>query len=625
MNLPAGVNEQELKQIVLQEKQSSFQAIKNKRELFLNRYALYNNISDSDNKIYVRLIRSTIQTLLGIYYTDDISVTFSGRQLWDDEMVETYQNLAKFDQEEMEMAILNYDVQWDRLFYGVGIRVFDYWDKLREAPVYRTIDPLSWYPDPKAHIRNHRFHGFDLELADHEITTDIYYNVDQIKNTVEQELDNADKRRKEVRELQDDIEKNGVVNPVYAVYNHFTTINGDKYLITLANDGDLVIRCEKIEAVYEEEKSNPNEIKFPVILNFYEPVKSDPFGICIPDLLEDKQKAEQLFLNLNRIKAENEAWGDLFLVDTSAIKNINDLKLPRKWPKYIKADMTRNPNPIREVDKSRIKSDAYNMAEIIRQQWSEDIGIDERTMWVSTQTWVTATENQRAQKNANVRLLLGNKINQWGEKQFWRDWLRQYYKNFDNNSEKNIKLNNAFGSTLFTVKRKDIATAYDIDIKIINRSEEEETKQKEKAAFVLISQMVLQDPEASRISKLFAKRNLARVNGMSREQRNVLFADPIEEQAKEYLLLLNNNKKVVFDWSEEIDPLSYLIVCTRAMDTDAKFEAIEHLKNVWFSQNRAKMQQPTQNLWAVGNIAASQMLQQPSEQDAVSLQDINAQ
>lgn len=81
MNLPAGVNEQELKQIVLQEKQSSFQAIKNKRELFLNRYALYNNISDSDNKIYVRLIRSTIQTLLGIYYTDDISVTFSGRQL----------------------------------------------------------------------------------------------------------------------------------------------------------------------------------------------------------------------------------------------------------------------------------------------------------------------------------------------------------------------------------------------------------------------------------------------------------------------------------------------------------------------------------------------------------------
>ena len=91
--------------------------------------------------------------------------------------------------------------------------------------------------------------------------------------------------------------------PIYWIYNHYTTIKGKKYLVTLANDDSLLIRFEEIKPVYEEEKKNPNLIKFPVIVNHYEPFKWDPFGISVPDLLEDKQRIEQLFLNLNRIKA----------------------------------------------------------------------------------------------------------------------------------------------------------------------------------------------------------------------------------------------------------------------------------------------------------------------------------
>jgi hypothetical protein len=48
----------------------------------------------------------------------------------------------------------------------------------------------------------------------------------------------------------------------------------------------------------------------------------------VPDLLEDKQQAIQLLLNLNRIKSEHEAWGDIFMYDPDAVKNINDLKIP---------------------------------------------------------------------------------------------------------------------------------------------------------------------------------------------------------------------------------------------------------------------------------------------------------
>ena len=167
-------------------------------------------------------------------------------------------------------------------------------------------------------------------------------------------------------------------NPIYWVYNHYTTIKWKKYLVTLANDLSLIVRFQEVEPVFEEEKENPNEVKFPVILNYYSPIKWDPFGESIPDLIEDKQKQEQLFLNLNRIKAEFEAWWDTFLVDTRAIKNLNDLRQQTSWPKYVRANLDVNPNPIRPVDRGNIKADATNLPQIIRAQASEDLWLDPR-------------------------------------------------------------------------------------------------------------------------------------------------------------------------------------------------------------------------------------------------------
>lgn len=626
MNLPKWYTQDDVKAVVLQEKQASLLSVKPKRELFLDRYALYNNISWGDNKIYVKLIRSTIQTLLWLYYTDEISIAFNGRQLWDDDVVETYENLAKFDQEEMNLAKINYDVQWNRLFYWVWIRIFDHWDEFKQCPVYRSIDPLSWYPDPQGYIDNHRFHWFDVEVADNELTDDIYSNLVDIKSIKAEELDRTDKRRKEYRELQEGVESE--LNPSYHVYHHYTTIEWEKYVITLANDGDILIRCELVKAVYKEESNNQAEIPFPVILNFYEPLKSDPFGVCVPDLLEDKQKAEQLFLNLNRIKAENEALGDIFLVDTNAIKNLNQLKSPKPWiwAKYIKADLSRSPNPVREIDKAVVKPDAMNMPEIIRGQASEDVGMDARTLWVSAQSGVTATENQRTQKNANIKLLLNNKINQWWEKDFWYDWMRRYYEYFSMKSEKNIKLNNSFGATLITIKRKDLMTGYDLDIQIINKSQEDEVNQKKLAWMLALWELVLQDPTSPKISKLFYKRTVARLQGMSREERNVLFFDPIEEEAKMHLELINENESVKAMIEADEDHASFLLVYHRAIDTKAKREAIRVRKQLISAQPK---QEPMGQEQAWGskmwNMAMNSLMQQGQEQWATSLADVKTQ
>lgn len=57
-----------------------------------------------------------------------------------------------------------------------------------------------------------------------------------------------------------------------------------------------------------------------------------------------------------------------------------------------------------EVPKSSIKSDAYNMPEILRQQAERAAGIDNAMMGIHPDTVRTQGEHQRVQENANLRM-----------------------------------------------------------------------------------------------------------------------------------------------------------------------------------------------------------------------------
>jgi hypothetical protein len=89
-----------------------------------------------------------------------------------------------------------------------------------------------------------------------------------------------------------------------------------------------LIRFQEIKAVRDEEKKDPSLIPFPVVTRNWIEKRGDPYGVCVADILEDKQRMIQLFMNLNKIKAENEAWGDIFFYDPNVVKNIESLKIP---------------------------------------------------------------------------------------------------------------------------------------------------------------------------------------------------------------------------------------------------------------------------------------------------------
>ena len=63
------------------------------------------------------------------------------------------------------MNKLNYQTRDDCLMFGVGIRVLDGFDKVKNVPIVKTIDPLTWLPDPNGDYTtdSYRWHGFQKQ------------------------------------------------------------------------------------------------------------------------------------------------------------------------------------------------------------------------------------------------------------------------------------------------------------------------------------------------------------------------------------------------------------------------------------------------------------------------------
>lgn len=156
-------------------------------------------------------------------------------------------------------------------------------------------------------------------------------NISGLHSTINAELEQNKDAFKTNRSLSHDIgQKNRKIPVTYC----FTHLKGEKYFIVTAIDHSVIIKMEKIVPVLKEEKEDAKNIKFPVIEFHYSPHEGDRFGVSIPDLLADKQKSQQLLLNLQTIKARYAAFGDTFLVDTNKV-NLSDVVTTTHKTKFI--------------------------------------------------------------------------------------------------------------------------------------------------------------------------------------------------------------------------------------------------------------------------------------------------
>lgn len=595
-----------------------------KRQRFEERQKLYLNLRESwKNKVYVRYLFSVIDTLKALYFMDKPNVVFSPRKVWDEDLAQNINNLAQFDYGEMECFKKKERVQDNKFWYWAWIEVFTWFDKDTSTPQYKVVNPMCRVPDRFQNVNDWAsFHWFEFEVSRWEL--DDSYDKDALDYRYLKSIESLTKDKKE------SIEQTRLLNSKWdystILYYHYFRYEYIWYLAVTTADRSELLKLEEIPAFTKAQKKNKKLRKCPVIVRNWRYLEDDPYGICVPDILEDKQMMMQLFMNLNRIKAEHEAYGDLFLFDPELV-NVEDLKIPTTWRKFVKANL-RSLNwwsPMMEVPKWAVKQDAYNMPWIMQQQWSIDIWLDDRSLWVSWDNNITARENQRVQKNANLKLILWAKIDWEAEKQFWQVWYWLYCANMKAWEKKEFALKTNFWQDYYSIKGDDFMTDNEVDVDILTEAEEEDKKQKRKLWLLATIQYVLQFAK-SEYSKRLAVRMLQEYNDIPKDLA-LTFIDPSNDEMEAWddVQLINNNEvPPISDDAMMQDHWTYILIYQKAKDTPAKNKAIQNRKMLAIRSGQTVWQQQMPVEWwgMTQAMVTNNMLQQANKQEWESLQTV---
>lgn len=605
-----------------------------KRAIFTRRKKLYLGIKDQEYKVYIRLVYSVMDTLLALEHSDERTVIFNGRKLGSEDYANNINNVAKYDYEQMWCERKKYQVRFDKLFTWAWVEVMDWWDDVLSCPKYKVVNPNIWYPDWFADVNNWpRYHWFSYIATRAELENNIdFFGIDDCLTDTQLNL-------QEQQDTQEAREQRGLASTVgnkssdiIGLYYHYTKLDWVPYLTVWANNKSKLIRFEAVPAMTDIEKEDNTKIWFPVIVRNFRPLRDDPFGVSVPDLLEDKEQMQQLFLNLNKIKAEHEALWDLFLFDPDKV-DVNNLSIPTIWPKYIPvtglASIQWGWVAMQEVLKWSVKQDSFNMPDALRNEALLGIGMDNQTLGVQGDSNITATENQRVQGNANLRLTLGIKRDNYAEKEFWMRWYKFYLFYFNDNKEKNFALNDSIGNIYYSVKKKDFGGITDIDVQIKSKSDLDAIKEKEKIGFMAVANIILQNPTTKPSQRSFAMREMFKLNWVPEEKVNRMVEMPAEERiAIQHIALLNKDEMPpkISDLNE--DHWTYIVIYDRAFSTDAKWKAISQrmlaMQMSWQTNPEQQVQQQPQDK-SMGNMLMNDMMQQSNKQQngAKSLQTIS--
>ena len=597
-------------------------SISTKRQLREKDIKEYVPTSKKD-KVSINSIYTTIQTLMSVYYTDKMLVNFAWRKENNRAQAENLNRVAQFDYDEMDLENLDYQWNFDAFFFWVWLKLIDWWNSITNTPIARVHTPLSWIPDPRGWFTmdTHRWCWFEAEDTLWGLRANkAYSNIDLINSANAWQQEQIRAAYTEGRSINDQWFEQ-VENKKYEIYHHYTIIEGFKYLVTTANSNTLIIRMLKLKPITKEEKANPLKVPFPIALKYYSPIKGDPYGISVPDLLRDKQKAESKLFNLAIQKETRNTLGDDIFYDPKKIWNVKSLTTPTVNPKAI-------PVKIREGDsisstvfrmpKESQPNSAFNANWQIQFQNSLSTGLDANSLWIQSGTQQTATEAQLTQKNANLRFVLWTKIQKWWEATFWQLWKRAYAFNLSPRSKKILYIAKAFGTQYFEFKKRDFITNESIDIKIISTAEKESLQNAQKADFYAIAPQFLADPLTPEVSKKWIKRKMLRLGWLSDEEINIMQPKSVDELNAELdVELINNNQEPlpIQPWQ---DHLTYIYALYSAVDNDKKYQAIESRKNQYIVEGWEKAQleqaQAQGQDWTLGNIAQSNASQQTSAQ-----------
>ena len=532
---------------------------KPKKDEWEVRLKLYNNQKRDKKAVGDTTMFTIHQTVLASLYVDRLDVAFGGKEQGDEEVAENLTALAENDYDEMGKDMLDYDWDWDTLFFGRGLLDTSEYKRDPEKKIYLptpyVIDPIPFLRDPYARSVNGdeegrgaaRFMGYEQKMTkqnmeDHpHIFSDIDFKEIKFGSGTQSILQDAIDARNQAQGFQtlskEVQESNFGVNAAYPITKWYTNyeVNGkvEKVIVWLANDRTKVVGFQVVKTPYWQIIDRP----------LY-PTSHDWDGTSIPDLTEDKQRARAVAQNLGLDAMKSDLY-PMYIYDSNRITNRNDLNF--NFNKFIPVDSKEKSvaDAIVPLIKARpnlqLLDFMYNSLDMSAQKATATPDIQQG---IQSQKDRPLGETNLIASKVDTRYSLSAKVFGWSENRFWgTHWYGQYKENFSEGiDEKVLRIEGAFGAKWRPLKKDNIIAKVDPDVKIESRVLSRAKQLEERQALTVYFGMALSDPTANR---RWGLKKLGKLNGLKRDEIDRLFPPTIDErEAEDENVSLNKDKLV---------------------------------------------------------------------------------
>jgi len=509
------------------------------------RLKLFNNQKRDKESVGDTTLFSIFQTVLAELYEDRLQVTFAPREMGDEEAAENLTIVAEYDYDIMEKDMVDYEWIFESCFYGRGLICTMEWDKDTKTPAPVVWSAMSVVRDPEAGSVNgdrlgrgkSRYLYRETRLCKADLENGNYFDYETLKpseqyNNTRSPLDEYMRLQAEAAGLSD-LQKHSNVdgeNATYKVVEGFTRWNGKLYFVTLADDMQRVIRADELEGD-----------RMPIVDRVLFPIPNSWDSVSIPDLVEDKQRARAVALNLS-LKGVKANLLPMYLYDKNKIDERTDFSF--QFNKFIgvKGDPRNAAVPL---TKDHLKSDVSYIMDTLDLSAQKASATPDIKQGARPTGAGTATRDNLVEQGSDTRYSLAARVFGWSEKRFWQEYYRHLRENFEDGiEEKTARIVGSLGATWRPFAKKDLVTTHkDPDIKIESRRVAEGKRQNEAIMYRDYIQMAANDPTAQVRAAL---RHYGKLIGLKTDVIEQVFPDTIDElRAEEENQLIMDGKKAI--------------------------------------------------------------------------------
>ncbi len=385
---------------------------------WLFRLKVYNNQKKQKKAVGDPLLFTVFQTIFASLYDDGLNSEWLPREEGDIDVTENLNLLSQFDNEEMQKDELDYEWDWDTMFFGRGVVCMMEFCFEKKCPVPEVWSPLVLLRDPEARSVNGNMNGkggcrfigretnqLIWQLKEHPA----YFNLEGLKTGKTDQTSLYEKKERARREALGLADTTGQEievgdNTFIRTVQWFTFIDGERFFVELAENMSRLIRFQKLE----------DQSEWPLIDRPLFPVAGDWDGVSIPDLVEDKQRARAVLINagLETAKANS---APMYLFDVNRIKRRDQLNFEAN--KFVPVDGNPRDAAV-PMMRDQIKTEAQYIFNVLDESVQRALATPELQQGATPRRTRTLGELELMSAKVDTRYSLAAKIFGWSEKKF---------------------------------------------------------------------------------------------------------------------------------------------------------------------------------------------------------------